>query len=75
MTPLATSIVTVITTPTWDKWVFYSLFLALASFEFLGVFDSHFTTITAIICRVVPGWARALAVGWIAYHFLIQHPS
>ena len=75
MTPLATSIIAVVTAPTWDKWVFYSLFLALATFEFLGVFDGHFTTITAIICRLVPAWARALFLGWIVWHFLIQHPS
>ena len=69
------SIVPTIIIPTWDKWIFYILFMILAAFEFLGVFDSKFTTITAIICQCIPAWARALFLGWIVWHFLIQHPS
>ena len=74
MQPITAAVASAITIPTWDKWVFYCLFIALASFEFLGVKDSKFTTITALTCQYVPAWTRAMILGWLCFHFLIQHP-
>jgi len=56
-----------------DRWLFYVLFIVLAILEFIGVFDSKFDTITGIICQYIPAWLRAAILGWIVFHFLIQH--
>jgi uncharacterized membrane protein YozB (DUF420 family) len=49
--------------------------LALAvvfGFEMLGVFTDRYVTITAIVRQTVPLWARAMILGWLCYHFMIQ---
>lgn len=57
----------------WDLIVMLSLFGALFTFEMLGVFKQNFVTITEILCNTVPKWARAMVLGWLTYHFLIEH--
>jgi uncharacterized membrane protein YozB (DUF420 family) len=49
--------------------------LALAvvfGFEMLGVFTDRYVTITAVVRQTVPLWARAMILGWLCYHFMIQ---
>lgn len=41
----------------------------LFTLEMLGVFNSHYITITAII-RSAPKWALAMVWGWLGYHFI-----
>jgi len=61
--------------PEWNQ-IFWYVVLGIAfGLEMLGVFDTKFTTLTAIICSVIPAWARALIAGWLVWHFLIQHPN
>jgi len=42
------------------------------TFEMLGVFTDRYVTITAIVRGVIPKWARAMLLGWLCYHFLVQ---
>jgi len=42
---------------------------ALAGLEFLGVFDKHFVTITALLRDAVPMWLRLPILAWLIYHF------
>ena len=56
-------------------WDMVAMCLALAvvfGFEMLGVFTDRYVTITAIVRQTVPLWARAMILGWLCYHFMIQ---
>jgi hypothetical protein len=57
----------------WDLITMLIMFGALFTFEMFGVFKAHYVTITEIICNSVPKWARAMILGWLGYHFLIEH--
>lgn len=57
----------------WDFIVMLVLFAVIFGFEMVGVFRERYITITEIICRYVPTWARAMVWGWLGYHFLIQN--
>jgi hypothetical protein len=59
--------------PTWDKSLFFALFFILAGMEFLGIFDSKYVTITGIICYYIPVWCRWMILGWLIFHFGVQH--
>lgn len=57
------------------RWDVIALCVALAVvfvFEMLGVFTTRYVTITALVRQVVPLWARAMILGWLCYHFMIQ---
>jgi hypothetical protein len=58
--------------PQWNLTVMYVLFAVIFGFEMLGVFNSHFVTITAIIRDFIPRWARWMILGWMTYHFGVQ---
>lgn len=56
------------------KWnlIFWAVaFSVVLVMELLGVFDSHFATITALTRKFVPLWARAMICGWVCYHFVV----
>lgn len=57
----------------WDFIVMLCLIGALAVFEFVGIFNRPFLTITELTCHYIPAWLRAMIIGWIGYHFLIQY--
>lgn len=57
------------------RWDVIALCAALAVvfvFEMLGVFTTRYVTITALVRQAVPLWARAMILGWLCYHFMIQ---
>lgn len=60
----------------WDVIAMFASIATILTFEFLGVFDPKYVTITAIVRAYVPKWARALMLGaffsWLYYHFVIQ---
>jgi hypothetical protein len=43
-----------------------------AVWESLGMMQGvdQFPTLTSLTKRYVPGWALAMGLGWLAYHFL-----
>jgi hypothetical protein len=57
------------------KWDTIALAVALAivfGLEMLGVSNTkHYMTIT-YIARLQPRWLRAMELGWLCYHFMIQ---
>jgi hypothetical protein len=57
----------------WDLIVMLCILASAFAFEMFGVFKQQYVTITEIICRFVPVWARAMIWGWLGYHFLIEH--
>lgn len=58
------------------RWDYIALCVAMAivfGLEMLGVFGKHYITITEITVTYLPAWARAMILGWLGYHFLIQY--
>lgn len=51
-------------------WVFGGLWFI--AWETLGMLRSNdgFPTLTNVVKRYVPKWALAMALGWLAWHFL-----
>ena len=45
--------------------------------EYLGMRrkEDGYPALTNVIKRYVPGWMRAMAVGWLSYHFEIGKAS
>jgi membrane-bound acyltransferase YfiQ involved in biofilm formation len=61
--------------PTWDK-IFWIVVLGAAfTLEFLGIFKPGEATLTRLICNTLPAWLRAMILGWLFYHFLLQNPA
>ena len=57
------------------RWDIVAMSLALAvvfTFEMLGVFSSRYVTITAIVRAYLPKWVRAMVLGWLVYHFMVE---
>lgn len=57
----------------YTRWDVVAMCLAMSvlfTFEMLGVFTSHYITITAIVRAYVPKWLRAMLLGWLVYHFM-----
>jgi hypothetical protein len=60
------------------RWDYLAMFLAMGilfTLEMLGIFGRHYVTITAIVRAFLPAWARAMILGWLCFHFLIQSPK
>jgi hypothetical protein len=58
---------------TWNL-TFWCLFAAIGfTLEFIGIFHGkQDATLTYLIRNSVPAWARAMVLGWLCYHFMIQ---
>jgi hypothetical protein len=56
----------------WDVVAMCAALAVVFTFEMLGIFTDRYITITAIVRGVVPKWARAMLLGWLCYHFLVQ---
>lgn len=56
----------------WDLIVMFVLFGVIFTFELMGVFNSRFITITAIIKDFVPIPCRVMILAWLVWHFLIS---
>lgn len=57
------------------RWDVVAMCVALAVvfvFEMVGVFTNNYITITALVRQFVPLWARAMVLGWLCYHFMVQ---
>jgi hypothetical protein len=57
------------------KWDVVLMSLALAvvfTFEMLGIFVPKYVTITAIVRAYIPKWLRAMILGWLCYHFMVE---
>jgi hypothetical protein len=59
---------------TWNLAVWCVTLTIALTLEMLGIFKGgNDTTLTSLTCRVIPVYARAMILGWLCYHFLIQH--
>jgi hypothetical protein len=59
----------------YEHWDVVAMYLALAVvlfFEFLGVFNKQYITITAIVRQHVPLWLRRGIWGLLGGHFLLK---
>lgn len=56
----------------WDVILLLVSMVVVLGFELMGVFEHHYATITALGRTYVPAWARAMILGWLVFHFLIQ---
>lgn len=56
----------------WDVAALLIAMLIVFVLEMMGVFGKQYVTITAVIRTYVPMWARAMILGWLAFHFLID---
>lgn len=56
----------------WDVVAMCTALAVVFTFEMLGVFTAKYITITAIVRTYMPLWARAMVLGWLCYHFMIQ---
>jgi hypothetical protein len=58
---------------TWNLYVWLVLFVWAFVWEMLGVFGGRQdATLTQLVRATVPPWLRAMFLGWIVYHFLIE---
>lgn len=58
--------------PAWNR-VLWLCVIALAfALEFLGIFNTREATLTQLIKETLPAPFRAMVLGWLCYHFLIQ---
>ena len=59
--------------PHWDVLAWCIVLLAAFVLETIGLLrPTQGATLTALIRATVPVWLRAMVLGWLAYHFLIQ---
>ncbi len=56
----------------WDLVVMFVLMAAITGFEMLGVFDTHYVTLTAIIKDFIPIPCRVMVLAWLCWHFFIS---
>lgn len=56
----------------WDVAALLVAMLIVFVLEMMGVFGKQYVTITAVIRTYVPMWARAMILGWMMFHFLID---
>jgi hypothetical protein len=56
----------------WDVVALCVAMSVVFALEMLGVFTTKYVTITAIVRAYMPMWARAMVLGWMCYHFMIQ---
>jgi membrane-bound acyltransferase YfiQ involved in biofilm formation len=61
--------------PEWNKILWYVVLAVAFGLEFLGIFAPGKATLTRLICAAIPAWLRAMILGWLFYHFLLQNPS
>ena len=59
----------------WDVVALCAALAVVFGFEMLGVLTTHYITITAIVRTYMPFWMRAMILGWMCYHFMIQPPK
>lgn len=60
--------------PTFTRWDLLAMCIVMGmlfTLEMLGIFNSHFATITAICRSFVPRIARALICIWLFWHMVI----
>ena len=58
--------------PPWDTLAWCVVIAAAVILETLGLTRPHDATLSALIRATIPIWARAMVLGWLAYHFLLQ---
>jgi hypothetical protein len=59
---------------TWNLAVWCVTLGIAVTLEMLGIFrGGHDTTLTALICRVIPLPLRVMVCAWLCFHFLIEH--
>lgn len=56
----------------WDLVAMCTALAVVFAFEMLGVYTDRYITITAIIRATIPRWARAMILGWLCYHFMLD---
>lgn len=58
--------------PLWNRVLWLSAIALALALEFLGIFRPGEATLTALIKQTIPTAFRAMIVGWLAFHFVIQ---
>jgi hypothetical protein len=58
--------------PLWNRIIWLVVIGLAFALEFLGIFRPGEATLTALIKATIPTAFRAMIVGWLAYHFVIQ---
>jgi hypothetical protein len=56
----------------WDVVALLVALLIVFVLEMMGVFGEQYVTITAVVRSYIPMWARAMILGWLVFHFLID---
>jgi len=59
----------------WERWDVICILVSMTvvlGFELAGVFEHRYATITGLTKTYIPAWARAMILGWLVFHFLIQ---
>lgn len=56
----------------WDVIAMLTAMSVLFTFEMLGVFTDKYVTITELVRLYVPKWVRAMILGWLCYHFMVE---
>lgn len=56
----------------WDVSAMFAALLVVIVFEMMGVFTDRYITITALVRAYIPDWMKAMILGWLWYHFMIQ---
>ncbi len=57
--------------PAWDTAAWAFVLAGAFALEVLGLARQNEATLTQLIRTTIPVWARAMILGWLAYHFLI----
>ena len=60
--------------PWWDGPVLLGALLIVLGLELLGCFGTHRMTISYLVFHYIPRGPRAMILGWLVYHFLIERP-
>jgi hypothetical protein len=57
----------------WNLYCWLILFVWAFTIEMMGIFHgAPDATLTYLIRTTLPAWVRAMLLGWLVYHFLIQ---
>lgn len=58
--------------PHWDVLAWCLVLLAAIVLEVVGLIRPQEATLSALIRSTVPIWGRAMILGWLGWHFLLE---
>lgn len=57
----------------WNVIVWFATLIVVLGLELIGIWVQNFLTLTELIQMYIPLWLRAIIIGWLAWHFLVQY--